>query len=67
MSAADAPACSRTPAFERWTSHVASAGVIVTGLALHVMKDWLVPRDEFSVVNHPLQPAMLPLKASGAM
>ena len=49
----------RTPALERWTCHVACGGIIATGVLLHVMKDWMAPPDEFSVVNHPLQPTML--------
>lgn len=56
----DAPlAWGRTPALERWTCHVACGGIIATGLLLHVMKDWMAAREEFSVVNHPLQPTML--------
>jgi hypothetical protein len=59
MSSLQVAGVGRTPALERWSSHVASMALVASGVALHVMKDWLKPADEFSVVSHPLQPLAL--------
>lgn len=59
MSSTQVAGLGRTPALERWTSHAASAALVVTGVAVHVMKDWMPPVDEFSVIGHPWQPALL--------
>jgi len=39
--------------------HVTIAGVTLSGVVFAWMKYFLKPRDEFAVVNHPLQPHML--------
>jgi len=39
--------------------HMTIAGVTLSGVVFAWMKYFLKPRDEFAVVNHPLQPHML--------
>ncbi len=44
---------------ERWLSHVSTIVVSLSGLIYLWMKYFMETDDPFSVVNHPLQPAML--------
>lgn len=48
-------------AWQRWASHLTSAVVVASGLALFWMKYVLETDDPFAVVNHPWQPAALAL------
>ncbi len=47
--------------FERWAIWVSSLATALTGLVLLVMKYFLEPADQWSVINHPLQPLVLKL------
>ena len=46
----------------RWEIWLLALSTLVaggTGVMLYIMKDWMVPTDPFSVVNHPWQPWVL--------
>ena len=48
-------------AWERWSLHVLTSVVGLTGLAHGAMKYLMSPADPFDVVNHPWQPVVLAL------
>lgn len=45
--------------FERWLIWLSTAGTLVTGVVYWWMKDVMTPTEPWTVINHPLQPAML--------
>ena len=45
--------------FEYWTLMVSTVAAAASGIALHIMKEWMSPTNPFAVVNHPWQPYVL--------
>lgn len=45
--------------FERWNLWISTLVVIVTGVALGLVKYLMVPEDPWAAINHPVQPWLL--------
>lgn len=52
--------------WQRWSLHVSSLVLAVTGVSYFVMKDMMTSDDPFALVSHPLQPLMLHLHVLAA-
>jgi len=51
--------------FEVWLMSTSTIVVGVTGIALYVMKNWIVSTDAFAIIRHPAQPWMLRIHLVG--